>query len=68
VIIGFGATNTPTAAGVVAAHDGIPPGGGLNTGDGSGILGVGADGEDLRITSTTTGTISVVISYYTIES
>jgi hypothetical protein len=70
VRIGFGASNTPTGAGVLAAHPGIEAGGGFVRGDGSGILGVGADGEDVRITSEvpTTGSIDVTLSYYTIES
>jgi hypothetical protein len=39
-------------------------------GDGSGILGIGADNEDLRITNEvpTTGALRVTVSYYTIES
>lgn len=68
--IGFGAASVPANVGVVAAHPGIAKGGGFNSGDGSGILGIGADGEDLRITCSvpTTGSITVVTSYYTIES
>jgi hypothetical protein len=70
VVIGFGTANTPTTTGVVAAHPGIPAGGGFNTGDGSGIVGVGADNEDLRITSgaPTSGSLDVTVSYYTVES
>jgi hypothetical protein len=70
VVVGFGATNTPTGTGVVLAHPGIPGGGGVSRGDGSGILGVGADGEELRITAgaATGGTLDCVVSYYTIES
>lgn len=72
VVIGFGATNTPTTTSVVAAHPGIKAGagGGFTIGDGSGILGVGGDGEDLRITSEvpTSGSIDVNVTYYTIES
>lgn len=70
VRIGFGATNTPTGAGVVASHPGLAGGGGFSRGDGSGMLGVGADNEDLRITmaAPTGGSIDVVTSYYTIES
>lgn len=70
VVIGFGATNTPTGTGVVLAHPGIPGGGGVSRGDGSGILGIGGDGEELRITSAaaTGGVMDVVVSYYTIES
>lgn len=64
--IGFGTINTPTTTGVVASHPGIPPGGGFNSGDGSGVLGIGASDEDLRITSEvpTTGSLRVVVSYY----
>ena len=44
--------------------------GGFTVGDGSGILGVGADNEDLRITSgtPTTGSLDINISYFTCES
>lgn len=71
VLMGFGATNTPTTTGVIAAHGGVPAGGGFSRGDGSGILGIGADGEDLRITTTGNATgngLQVVVTYYTIES
>jgi hypothetical protein len=68
VIIGFGATTTPTTTGVVATHPGTPAGGGVREGDGGSIIGVGADGEDLRITSgaATGGSISVVVKYFTV--
>jgi hypothetical protein len=70
VYAGFAVATTPTGAGGVISHPGIDPGGGINAGNGAGILGVGADGEDLRITSTvaTSGFIDCVVSYYTIES
>jgi len=70
VVIGFGAVNTPTTTGVILAHPGIAAGSGVVEGSGSGMLGVGADGEDLRITSSvpTGGSIDVVTSYFTIES
>jgi len=70
VLVGFGASNTPTTTGVVLSHPGIPGGGGVSRGDGSGILGVGGDGEELRITAgaATGGTLDCVVSYYTIES
>lgn len=70
VRVGFGAVNTPTGLGVVLSHPGIAAGSGVVEGSGAGILGVGADGEDLRITSEvpTTGSIDIVTSYYTIES
>lgn len=71
VVIGFGTSTTPTGAGVLAAHAGVPGGGGFSRGDGSGILGIGADDEDVRITSDTPasgGAIDVVISYYVVPS
>lgn len=75
VKIGFGAAtitadSTTGAAGVVIDNDGFPPGGGINVGDGSGMIAVGGDGEELRITNDapTTGAIHVSYSYYTIES
>lgn len=68
--VGFGTANTPTTTGVVLTHPGIPAGGGVSRGDGSGILGIGADNEDLRITcgAPTGGSLRVLVSYYTIES
>ena len=71
VRLGFGGTNTPTGAGVVGAHGGVPAGGGFSRGDGSGIIGIGADGEDLRITTVGVATgngVEVVGSYYIVES
>jgi hypothetical protein len=68
--VGFAAVTTPTGAGVVGSHPGIPPGGGFTMGNGGGILGIGADGEDLRITSEvpTGGSIDVTTTYFLIES
>jgi hypothetical protein len=71
VAIGFGATTTPTTTGVLASHGGVPAGGGFTIGDGSGILGVGADNDDLRVTTTGNATgngLQITVSYYTIES
>lgn len=68
VRIGFGAATTPTASQVIAAHGGVPAGGGFSRGDGSGILGIGADDDDLRITTVGTATgggMEVVVTYYT---
>lgn len=73
VKIGFG-TSTISALGnngIIAAHGGVPAGGGFTIGDGSGILAVGADNEDLRITTVGNATgngVQVSVSYYTIES
>lgn len=57
-------------AGEITAFDDIPPGGGSSEGDGSGILGVGADNEDLvyAMTDPVTGSCTASVSYYTIES
>ena len=68
--IGFHATTTPTTTGVVLTHPGVAPGSGVSRGDGTGVLGVGGDGDDLRITSgaPTTGSIRVLVSYFTIPS
>jgi hypothetical protein len=71
VRIGFGTTNTPTGAGVIGAHGGVPAGGGFGRGDGSAILGVGGDGEELRVTTVGTATgngIEIIITYFLIES
>lgn len=70
VIIGFATATTPTTTGVVASHPGLDAGGGMTTGDGSGILGIGADDEDLRITTgtLTTGTLDVVVTYYVVPA
>jgi hypothetical protein len=71
VRIGFGTANTPTTTGVLASHGGVPAGGGFTIGDGSGIIGVGADNEDLRVTTTGNATgagLHITVSYYTIES
>lgn len=68
--IGFGTANTPTTTGVVLTHPGIAPGSGFASGSGAGMLGVGADNEDLRITCSvpTTGSVRALISYFTVES
>ena len=68
--VGFGTANTPTTTGVILTHPGVAAGSGISRGDGSGILGVGADNEDLRITSEvpTTGSIRILVSYFTVES
>jgi hypothetical protein len=77
VRVGFGAATLPgepatgaTADGLVLSHDGIAPGSGVVEGNGSGIIGIGADGEDLRCTSDapTSGELRVVVTYYIVES
>jgi hypothetical protein len=70
VRVGFGTANTPTTTGVVETHPGVPAGGGCGSGDGSGIVAIGADNEDLRVTAgaPTGGSIRIIVTYYTIES
>jgi hypothetical protein len=71
VLIGFGTANTATTTGVIGAHGGVPAGGGFSRGDGSGILGIGATDEDLRITTTGNATgngLQLVVTYYTIPA
>lgn len=75
IVAGFAAATLPSrahggAAGILAAFDGVPAGGGMSRGNGSGIIGVGADGEDLRITTEDPagGACSITVSYFTIES
>jgi hypothetical protein len=68
--IGFAAANTPTTTGVLASHAGLAAGSGLVKGNGAGVLGIGADGEDLRITCEvpTGGALRVVVTYFTTEA
>jgi hypothetical protein len=75
VKLGFGATTIPAdsstgANGILLDHKGIAAGSGMVLGNGSGLLGIGADGEELRLTceDPVGGGLSVTFSYYTIES
>lgn len=75
VKVGFGATTLPADAsgganGIILDHKGIAAGSGVVLGNGSGIIGIGADGEELRLTceAPTGGGLSVTFTYYTIES
>jgi hypothetical protein len=71
LLVGFGTANTPTTTGVLIAHGGVPAGGGITVGDGSGILGIGADNEDLRVTTTGNATgngLQITVSYFTVET
>lgn len=72
--VGFGAASVPTASatgvsGMIASHPGIAPGSGIVSGNGSGIIAVGAAGEEPRITTSaaTGGNTHVVISYFLID-
>ena len=73
VRIGFGPTVVPaepttgnTADGIVISHPGIAAGSGVVRGNGSGVVAVGGDANELRITNAvpTGGKITVVVSYY----
>ena len=66
----LGAASASGTTGILADFNGIPAGGGVTIGDGSGILGVGADDEDVRFTceDPAGGAITLSVSYYTIES
>lgn len=71
VLLGFGTANTPTTTGVIGAHGGVPAGGGFGRGDGSGIIGIGADNEELRLTTTGNATgngLQLVVTYYTVPA
>lgn len=75
VKLGFGATTIPADAvaganGILLDHPGIAAGSGMVLGNGSGILGIGADGEELRLTceDPVGGNLVVTFSYFTIES
>lgn len=74
VQIGFGTANVPTAtttgvSGMVVDHRGIPAGGGVTVGDGSGIIAVGGLGEELRYDceAPTGGALTIQVSYYVID-
>ena len=73
--VGFATATLPAVSttgvdGILLNHPGIPKGGGALKGGGSGILGIGADGEDIRYTCSvpTSGSVAVIVSYYTVES
>lgn len=75
VRIGFAAATLTAVSGsgvtgIVLSHTALSPGSGIVEGTGAGMIGVGADGEDLRITcdAATSGGFRVLVSYYTIES
>lgn len=65
----FASSSTTGVAGEIFAHDGVYPGGGVGTGDGSGIIGIGADDEDVRYTMAdpVTGACTLSVTYFTIQ-
>ena len=77
VRIGFGATTVPAqgatnadaVAKVVLSHPGIAPGSGIVKGHNGGIVGIGGDGEELRITCTTPTTSMIIqVDWFSISS
>lgn len=75
VKIGFGASTIPGdsstgANGIILDHKGISAGSGVIIGNGGGIIGIGASGEELRLTceAPTGGGLSVTFTYYTISA
>jgi len=78
VRIGFGTATIPASGAsgatavskVILSHPNIAAGSGIVKGNSGGIVGIGGDGEELRITCSapTTGSLYVQIDYFTIES
>ena len=78
VRIGFGTASVPAqgasqadaVAKVLLSHPGIAPGSGVVKGHGGGIVGIGGDGEELRITTGTPtgGSIVIQVDWFTIAS
>jgi hypothetical protein len=65
----FASSSTTGVSGEIYAHDGIYPGGGGGTGDGSAVVGIGADDEDVRYTMAdpVSGACTVNVTYFTIQ-
>lgn len=63
--IGFG-TSASAGIGVVATHPGMVPGSGVNRGDGSAVIAIGASGQGLLVTNDTTfgAELRYLISYF----
>jgi hypothetical protein len=70
--VGFGTANVPAYgnAGLILTHPGIAPGSGFSTGSGAGIMGVGTDDQDVRITASvpTGGSFDLLVKYFTIST
>ncbi len=67
-IVAQGASAADATSKVILSHPGIAPGSGIVKGNGSGIVGIGGDGEELRIacSAPTTGSLVVQVDYFTI--
>lgn len=70
--LGFGTANVPAynAAGILGSHPNIAPGSGFGRGNGSGIIGAGADDEDLRLTISvpTGGAVDCNVTYFVLPT
>ncbi len=65
----FASASTAGVVGSLAKHSGIAPGSGFARGSGDGVLGIGADDEDLRysLADPVTGGCDITVQYFTIE-
>lgn len=74
VVIGFGDASPPdptlTGADGIIVNGSFDGGAGVTIGDGSGIIAIGGDGQDLRLTcdDPAGGNLRITYSYFTIES
>jgi len=74
VKVGFGASTLPSSAlsgtNAIIFEGSLDGGAGIQIGDGSGIIAIGGDGEELRLTcgDPVGGNLSINYSYFTIES
>lgn len=74
VKVGFGASTLASSAlagtNAIIFEGSFDGGAGITIGDGSGIIAIGGDGEELRLTCAdpTGGNLTISYSYYTIES
>lgn len=75
VRMGFGASTLGTASatgvnGIVLSHPDLAPGSGIVIGNGAGIIGIGGDGEEVRVTcdDPAGGNVVFGFTYFTIES
>ena len=78
VRIGFGPSTLPASGSsgadavskIILSHPNLAAGSGVVKGNGGGIVGIGGDGEELRITCSapTSGSLYVQVDYFTIAS
>jgi hypothetical protein len=70
--LGFGTATTPAYGSqqLLGTHPGMGPGSGFGRGGGTGVIGTGADDEDIRFTCSapTSGAVDVMVSYHVLPS